>query len=204
MVVAAAVAVVATTGCGAGEPQPSDEAGEHNEFVMEYAIEEAERVGAAPEQIALLEQAEREGEVSFEIYNEAVDNAMRCLREAGVEPYDGGIREGYGFPERFYSVPVEAEAADPVEFHPGMTVHRCIAEHSLSVEGAYQNQSSSVEAQEAHFRAAYEPHREEIVACAQREGIDVDPDAEIMEIVGATQDAHARGQTDVYCTDGMG
>lgn len=51
-------------------------------------------------------------------------------------------------------------------------------------------------------RARFEPHREAIVDCATREGIDIDPDGDIIEIVVATWEAYDLGQTDVDCTEG--
>jgi hypothetical protein len=76
-----------------------------------------------------------------------------------------------------------------------MTVHRCIAEHSVWVEAAYTNQPSSVEAKEAYW----EQHRDAIVACLRAEGIDVEGDEPISDLKRIAVYAEDSGETDVDC-----
>lgn len=201
--VVAFAAVLAAAGCSTEGPDPNGTSDEQFDYILSYAWDEAEELGASPEQFDILEQAREQGELSFELYSEAIDNSLRCLREEGVEPHDGGVHHEFGYPRRSYGVPVEAEAADPVEFAPGATVHRCIALHSLSVEGAYQNQPSSLEAQESHRRSLLEPHREAIVECVLQEGIEVDVEGDILRIGEAAKEAFHLEETDVDCTEGM-
>lgn len=198
-----AVAVAAATAACSGDDAGTGEDDSRFATTIENALERARELGASDVQIELLEEAQRAGEVSFEVYNEAIERSLRCLREQGFEPDEGYVTHDQGYPFRLYGVPTEAEDADAVEFAPGATVHRCVADHSHWIEVAYQNQPSSVEAAESHQRAVYEPHREAIVACALEEGIDIDPDGDILEIVGRSIAAYNEGETEVYCTDGI-
>src|SRR5690606_8792850 len=146
--VVAVVAAAASAGCAADEP--ADPADPEFAAMLDNELADARAAGASEEQIAILEEARRTGEIPFDAYNEAVDRALRCIRETGAEPFDGGIIEHDGIQMRNYGVPVDAEAAHQAEPRPGRTVHQCVAEHSFWVESAYQRQPSSVEAMEAY------------------------------------------------------
>lgn len=139
---------VANAGCSSEDPPVGVDA------TFEYRVRD------------FLEQALETGEVPIEVYNEAVDRAFRCLRDAGFEIEDWGLSdEQYGYPRREYGIPLEVEA-DPAEMRelwPGSGVeeHRCFAEHSSWVQFAYDAQPSSTEAKEARF----EPYREAVLEC---------------------------------------
>lgn len=192
--VVAVVAVAASGGCAADEP------GGHvdPEFaaLLDDELAGARAAGASEEQIAILEEARRTGEISFEVYNEAVDRALRCIRETGTNPFDGGVIEHEGVQMRSYGVPEDAEAAHQAEPRPGWTVHQCVAEHSFWVESAYQRQPSSVEAMEAYF----DQYRDAIVACLTEHGVDVDPDGSREEIMRLDGQAYLDGRLDNPCS----
>lgn len=193
--VATTTVVVATSaGCQSDE---SSGAIDEQDGLIASMVEDAEAANASPEQIAILAEAAEIGEVSFQVYSDAVDRALRCIREAGGRVEDNGTTESAGVRKRSYFVGVEAEEADPAEPLPGMSVHRCIAEHSFWVEMAYQNQPSSVEAREA----AWEQHRDAIVACLRDQGIDVAGDERMSELRRTAVEAYnIHGEADEDCT----
>jgi hypothetical protein len=162
----ALMGAAASVACSSGEPQ-----GRAEQEPLGGNIRAARDAGATEEQVAVLAAAREAGEVTFEAYSEAVDRALRCMREASIDVFDGGTIEHLGLLMRSYSVPAEAEEADSREPMPGITVHRCVAEHSIWVEFAYQLQPASVEAQDAHF----DRYREAIFGCLAERGVEVDP-----------------------------
>lgn len=195
-----AIAAIAATNMSCSEDDPPAQA--DREFVhrLSQNIEDARAAGATDEQIAVLELASETGEVTFDAYNEAVDRALRCMRESGVEVHDFGTIDHLGLRIRDYSVPAEAEEADRREPLPGVPVHRCLAEHSFWVELAYQVQPKSLEAQEAHF----EQYRPAIIDCLAEQGIEVDRDLSQEEM--ATEFGRDEQERNIYgrCLDETG
>lgn len=172
LVVAAAV-VATSVSCSGGEPEGVDP-----EFAqrLDRDLERAQEAGASTEQLAILREAQETGEISFDVYNEAIDAALRCARESGVAVHDGGTFDHLGLTIRNYSVPYgDADQREPL---PSITVHRCVAEHSFWVERLYQLQPASLEAQEAHF----EQFRDAIVECLAGYGIEVAADLSHREL----------------------
>jgi hypothetical protein len=83
--VAAAVAVAASAACGSGEPENAVD--EESGWAIDTIIQQAQAVAStSDEQLAILEEAQETGEISFEVYSEAIDRALRCIRE------EGGVR----------------------------------------------------------------------------------------------------------------
>jgi len=101
-------------------------------------------------------------------------------------------------------VPAEDEEVDQREPMPGITVHRCVAEHSIWVEFAYQDQPASVEARAEHFNQ----YRDAILDCLANYGVEVDVDAsEAMteaELNAEFQRAGERRDTYGRCLDETG
>lgn len=194
IVLVAGAVVVAGAACGSGDSsETTEESGWGHD--LSTLIEDAEEAGATAEQIAILEEAQETGEISFEVYSEAVDRALRCVRETGGRATDRGIEERDGIRVRTYSVGAESEEANPAELW-GMSNHRCIVEHSFAIEIAYQGQPSSVEAQEA----SWEERREAIVVCLHEEGFDDvvgdEPMSDLRRIAG---EAVLEGETGQDC-----
>lgn len=196
--VAAAMLAAAGAACS-DDTQPQVAEGDFAQRLTND-IEGAEAAGATAEQIQILEEALRTGEISFEAYDEAINRALRCLREAGVAASDGGVADVAGVKLRSYSVPVDAEEADGREPVPGYSAHRCVAEHSFWVERAYQLQPASIEAQEAY----YEQFREPFLECLREQGIELDPDEAIALIVRESDEAYLEDRIDVSCRNEVG
>lgn len=194
--VAIALVVAASAACRSGDSLEDVEDQHGWAKTIDTILQQAQAAGAGDEQMAILEEAQAAGEVPFEVYSDAVDRALRCIREAGGQAEDRGTSESEGVLKRSYGVGAETEAADPVEFLPGATVHRCIAEHSLWVEFAYQNQPSSVEAKEAFW----EQHRDAIVACLRAEGVDVAGDEPMSELQQLSIEKYNAGEIGESCT----
>lgn len=180
MLAVAATLVAATAACFSddpGEPVGSDLA-----TGLEADIDRARIAGAGDTQVAVLEQAHHTGEMTFETYSEAIDRALRCAREEGAAVAHGTTIEHLGVQLRNYSI--STETTDEREPLPGITVHRCVAEHSFWVERWYQLQPVSLEAAEAH----YERYRSAIVECLSSQDIAVEPDLTYEELSAQFRD----------------
>lgn len=165
---------------------------------LDRDIESAQEAGATAEQVAILQEAQETGEITFEAYSEAVDRALRCARQAGVAVQGDSTIEHRGLRLRSYSVPVEADPREPL---PGYPVHRCVADHSFWVERMYQLQPVSLEAQEAH----YERYRSAIVDCLAEYGVEVEPDLSYEELSSQFRDPDDENtQTFGRCLDESG
>lgn len=193
-----AIVVVATSVACSSE-KPPESADERFDRALAEFVQLAKEGEATPEQIAILEEAQQTGEVSFDVYSAAVDRALRCIRETGGQVDDRGAKERNGVPMRSYSVEASAEAANPAEV-AGMSVHRCLAEHSSWVEMVYQGQSSTVEAEDAHW----EQFREPVVECLREQGIEIDVNAPIAEIRDVANLAYINGEAEVSCAAEFG
>lgn len=200
-----AVASACTNGQSPDRPhQEADLENEkaHDEFrrLLIRDIDIAQEAGAHTRQIAILEVALQSGEIAFAEYNGALDQMLRCITATGFDPTDLGIIESDGLRMRQYGVPAAAENADPREAIPGVTVHRCVVEHSYWVEIAYQVQPSSVRIKERYW----EQFRDALIACYDEQGIDVEPDERITDIIRIGAASYSQGKSDIDCLTQVG
>jgi hypothetical protein len=135
-------------------------------------INDAKAAGSSPEQIEALEDAWRTGTLSFEAYNDAVDRALRCVREAGFRIFADEVTVYQGLRMRLYSVQSRPDAQEPA-------VEGCIKRHSYFVERAYQLQPASLEAKEQHFAQ----YRDALIDCLADAGVAVDQQMTMDEIL---------------------
>lgn len=139
-----------------------------------HFLEKARSGGASPEQVAILD----DNEVTFGEYQSAVDRALACIREAGIEVIGDSVTESQGFPEIAYAF--GAESAGRTSDQTIAIADDCITTHSQFVESAYQTSPASVEAAEAGFA----PYRAAVVSCMRDAGgRDVEDDAGRTEVI---------------------
>lgn len=152
--------------CGSDEGDQGESGNREFQAQAEAAIEQAKAEGASPAQIAILEEARRTGELSWEAYSASVDSFLRCVREAGLRVDIDEVDVHQGLMRRIYGV----EVGENLEHEP--TVQACSAKHSRAVERLWQIQPASVEAQERQFKQI----RDAVVECLTREGVTVNPE----------------------------
>ncbi|MDV6014023.1 hypothetical protein [Haloechinothrix sp. LS1_15] len=198
-------------GCSLGSDnhdQPSNDGSRasqpdaQHEFVEKVNgyLANAKRSGATSEQIAILEQAEASAEVSIEDYEASVDATLDCLHESGADALDNGMIESEGLSIRQYGVPVSAEESHPRAIGDGVTIHRCVAEHSYWIEIAYQLQPSSREVRQ-EYREGF---REELLECYSSRGFEVDEHGDITELMELGMYAYESDTIDANCLAEIG
>lgn len=152
-------------------------------------LDDARAEGASDAQIALIERAIAEGEVTPALALEAIDNAFACLADAGSEGTLNPVEPGVELPEisYYYSAP------------PGVSedlLDSCLTENSMWVEMMYQVQPKAI----AVIDAKFEENREYLIECLRGFGRVIDDDAPVDEIkhalVPTLDELDARGDTD--------
>jgi len=172
MLLATLVAVLSTammTGC-AGVP----ETGMASDSVFAEALTEAREHGAGDAQIADLEAAVNDQEISIEAAREAARRTVQCMTDAGLDAgyvestkYSGLVVPGYqvslgtGGPE--------AESQ----------IHACDVQEGFWVNMLYQTQPIAIQAKE-DFAQQQEPV---LRACLDAKGIDTAPEASGVDLV---------------------
>ena len=74
--------------------------------LVDQARADAKANGATEEQVALLEEAQQAGELSWEAYSASVDRFLRCVREAGLRVHTDEVDVHQGLMRRIYGVEV--------------------------------------------------------------------------------------------------
>src|SRR5690606_15344920 len=87
--------VVATTACS-DQPQPAQVVDAEFARLVEDSVAQARAYGGSDEQIQILEAALETGQITFDVYNAAVDRALRCMREAGLRVGEDDVVEYRG------------------------------------------------------------------------------------------------------------
>lgn len=93
--------VVATTACS-DQPQPAQVVDAEFARLVEDSVAQARAYGGSDEQIQILEAALETGQITFDVYNAAVDRALRCMREAGLRVGEDDVVEYRGIMQRIY------------------------------------------------------------------------------------------------------
>lgn len=149
--------VVACASCSADD-EPPPESGS----IFTDALVAAEDGGAGPEQIAALEQAEADEDLSLEAARGAVRRAVQCMNDAGLEASYIEETSYSGTTLPAYQVVVGNDAQ----------VEACDVLESYWINQVYQLQPSSVQANE-DFANQQEPV---LRTCLEELGVATDPD----------------------------
>lgn len=188
LAVLAVAGLAALTACSPGDaPTPEPTA-----TLDAQLLESAREGGASEEQLAVLQG----GQVTFEQYQTAVNQAVGCMRDAGIEVIGDTVSQPRGFPEISYSF--ANSSAGRTDDQTLAIADECIATHSMYVERAYQTAPGSLEQQEA----AFAPYRDLIVQCVRDNDGDVADDATAGEVLVTA--ATLEAQTGVDCTTQSG
>ncbi|MGC4175187.1 hypothetical protein [Demequina sp.] len=154
------------------------------------ALESAREGEASTAQIALLEDAERVGEVTLEHAHEAALNAVQCMTEAGVSAsYVLYTVQGLDIPG--YEAHVGLEDNSKLE----ALADRCDTKEFQWISQVYQTQPAATEAHAQHFVESVPLIR----ACLESHGVRVDADATADEIEQAMTQALTDSAGDVNC-----
>jgi len=159
-------------GCAAAEVQQGDNLGDFDVRVAD-ALEEARSGGASEAQLAIVEQAGKEGSVTFEDAKVAVSSAISCMAAAGIAATyeEDALRNGVvipGFTVKVSEDPALSNAADVCEYSESYWVNKL-----------YQTQPSAIDANLAFI----EKQAPVIRQCLEDAGYDTDPDATGMDLV---------------------
>ena len=175
-------------GCTSATPS----SGESSPDFGSITLKEAQKYGADPSQITILEK----GEVSYPDYEAAVNRSLQCMRDAGISVIDPVPNNNEGITLLNYGWSSTL---------PGMTEDQgyalgddCLKRFSYWVEQLYQLQPSSLEAMERHF----DQYRDAVVQCIRTNGGTVRDDATRDEAALAAIDVE--NQTGVDCFRELG
>lgn len=111
------------------------------------------------------------GRVTFEEYEGAVRLTISCLRSNDIDVVGTEVTRKNGYPQILYSYAASSDGRTDVQ--TDAVAQQCINTNSLFVEGLY---SASPEVQAA-LDLVFAARRDTVVACLQRHGIQVPPDA---------------------------
>lgn len=154
-----------------------------------FTISEAQRL--------VLEEALREGTITFEQYQDAIGNTLACAQDAGIVingPFT--INEGA-------QPTVTWGWRDPAQSdgNPAVGEH-CRAIHSLGIEMAYLNNEVALESE----RDQLDAYRPQILACIENNGFapsNIEADAQ--ELLWFANDLQGEGALAVHqCIDEIG
>lgn len=134
----------------------------------------ASRDDLSADTVAILDEAADSGELSFQLYDRAVQNWATCVRALGMKPILGAPRPASGVDqyERSLQYPVGVEIGSPEEKKLDDKEQSC--SHDLSVvENAYVTQPSATRG----VKNTFEEYRAALYDCLRKNGSDIDEDA---------------------------
>jgi len=140
--------------------------------VVAAAIQEAEAGGASDAQLAILRQAQSEGELSLEDARTAAHAVVDCINDAGSFAFYGEHTASSGLVTPEYSWSVDTSEQEAIG-------NACDQQEAFWVNMIYQAQPSSVELTEG-YRAQQAPI---LRSCLERNGYTVDPDASTNDLI---------------------
>jgi len=186
MLVAVALVV---TGCS-GTTQPSDgsstvdvssvDAATFDE-VISLALGDAGEGSASDTQVAILESAQEQGEMTLEQARSAARDTVSCLEGLGftAEVTEESVPSGLVVPG--YRVQTEHGPGDDSADDPAFAAsEQCEKQESFWVNQVYQTQPSSIQASVDYINDTLEP---QLRACLEGEGYEVSDDATGVDMV---------------------
>jgi hypothetical protein len=169
---AALIVAAVVAGCGGDpDPEPSPAASELTQKVTDVRAD-AVAAGATEAQLAILEEAAANGELTMEQLLAARDKYAECLAAVGFTLVDLGVTDTRGFPYPEYSV----STGSAPESDDAST--QCENEHFFFVDYVYQTQASSREGQDSQFEAAMPA----LIACLTAGGLTIPSDVSADEL----------------------
>ena len=165
----------ACSGAGSATPERSPVASGASASVLASA----RAGGASTEQLAILAK----GAVpSFEDYEAALGRTVACMNAAGIDVIPMEPREQNGITLLGYGTPISSPGRTDAE--TAKVANACYLEHSRWVEAAWQMQPAALEAEEKRLADS----RPGLIACLERNGIDVDESLSTSDILVIADD----------------
>lgn len=155
------------------------------------AIAEAESTGASDAQLALLRQAQSDGEVSFELMRNAALAAVECFNAAGAEAE-------YSESNRASGLRLPGYRVSPGELSEAQTealLEECDGVEFEQVNILYQQQPQS----RALLGAFVESKREVLRDCLAQHGLPTDPEESGWELAHRALEAAEASDFEVDC-----
>lgn len=182
-------AVLATAGCAEGSSfeDPAAEGQSYSQRLESY-LEEAESGGASETQIGNLREAHEEGEVPYETMRAAIQRAVECMTEAGLDASIVDETRASGLEIPMY----RASHGDEVDSKTGWEMIRtCEESESYWLSAAYQQQPRARELLVGFVQSKEDELRE----CLKENGVETDDNSDgwdlatrALEHMGAEQD----------------
>ncbi len=170
----AILACIVLAGCGTesvrqGQPASFDEQ-------IASAIKDAAAGGASDAQLAILRQAQSEGEMSLEGARRAVRSGVACINAMGLPAFYVERTEQSGLARPEYVVQVDGiESADAT----AAIIDECDFEELFWVDKVYQDQPTSQAVKDAYL----DQQAPLVRSCLERNGYSTDPDATTRELL---------------------
>jgi len=183
---------------------------------LQYMLDTALDEGVASQaQVDVLTQAVRDGSLDFKVYQEAINLTLDCLADAGIPTMGPIADESRGFTRLDYAYQAgsppkstvnegspaigeqESERYDPSKQDPlTLTAERCRDANSKYIEVAFDEQPSSMEANDTFL----ESQRPAVLACAQEAGLALEVDLPIRDLLAQLIDYGEPGR---HCLGGI-
>ncbi|WP_062079208.1 hypothetical protein [Demequina globuliformis] len=190
--VACAVTTIALVGCTTSpEATPHAESSDEGfAAIVESAVRDAVDSGASPAQLALLEDAREAGEVTYEAAARARDATVACLTELGLDARAEDHENEWGYVLPFWSVAADSSA--PVD--------TCENQESMWISQVYQTQPAALSARDVWIQE----RSPQLRACLSEQGVDLDPDTTVAELLSATSDLWNETEGSIDCAGEIG
>lgn len=190
----AGAAVLMLVAC---DPGSSDSASPDGPTVEIFAttLDDARSGGAGSNQLALLEQAEKDHEINLETARDAARGAVQCMTDAGVSAtymerttFGGLVLPGY-----------QAGASGTADTAWEL-IEACDLQEFYWVNQLYQGQPTSWQ-----MKVEYANQQEPVLrACLEDNGLSTDPEATGVGLVEQAIDAMGPGEAGAECLDEAG
>lgn len=198
--VALTISILALGACSAA-PKPEAPAKETPALTfaqqVDRAIADAKAGGASESQLAVLEQAKREGDLSFEAAKAAMTSTVDCISAAGVdvEYSESAPRAGRTTPGYTAHLGTDDDGARM------QVVESCDIQESFWVNWLYASQPSAQEAYDSYLL----DHQDEFIACVKEAGVRLDdnPTADELNQAGMAALRESDGSTDCFAVVGL-
>jgi hypothetical protein len=163
----ALVAALALCGCTGDESPPTASPSDSFSQQVAQARTEAEEAGSAADQLAVLDNAAKTGEVTMEELLTLRAAYAECLTAGGFELIDHGTTTDRGYPYPDYAIKVAEGAGSDTTY-----MDQCAVQHFQWADMLYQSQPMAVEGQDRQF----DERRPQFEACLRDKGVDVPQD----------------------------
>lgn len=159
---------------------------------IDGVIESAREGGAGDRQLELLNEAKRQGEVTFQLARDATESTLECFQQSGLEAsYMETTDAGIPYPE--YMVKAQGDNQTALR-------DQCETQHYFWVSMLYQTQTANREQTIAYIERQYDA----LATCIHDAGHDTDPDATAVELAFYALEVASETEYRVNCLYNIG